>query len=91
MASNNNQQPGLIASHAEYIKAAAVETVGTVTGSEAWKQSGAEQKEQAINDMKAASEGRDPSASGWGKPEEVIGKVTGCEGMQQEGAASTKQ
>lgn len=66
------------------------ETVGTVTGSEAWKQSGAEQKEQAINDMKAASEGRDSSTSGWGKPEEVIGKVTGCEGMQQEGAASTK-
>ncbi|KAJ9647954.1 hypothetical protein H2201_001321 [Coniosporium apollinis] len=90
MASNNNQQPGLVAAHAEYVKAAAVEAVGTATGSEAWKQSGAEQKEQAINDMKAASEGRDPATSGWGKPEEVIGKVTGCEGMQQEGAASTK-
>ncbi len=41
--------------------------------------------------MKAANEGRDPAASGWGKAEEVAGKVTGCEGMQQEGAASKKE
>jgi len=39
--------------------------------------------------MKAASEGRD-ATQGYGKVEEVAGKVTGCEGMQEEGAASKK-
>lgn len=37
--------------------------------------------------MKKAGEQRDPS-QGYGKVEEVAGKITGCEGMQQEGAAS---
>lgn len=37
--------------------------------------------------MKQASAQRDTS-QGYGKAEEIAGKVTGCEGMQQEGAAS---
>jgi uncharacterized protein YjbJ (UPF0337 family) len=40
--------------------------------------------------MKAAGEGRDPASSGYGKVEEIAGKVAGCEGMEKEGAASTK-
>lgn len=35
--------------------------------------------------MKAASANRDAN-SGYGKIEEVAGKVTGCEGMGKEGA-----
>lgn len=37
--------------------------------------------------MKKAGEQRDTS-QGYGKVEELAGKVTGCEGMQKEGAAS---
>ena len=41
--------------------------------------------------MKSASEGRDPSKDGYGKAEELAGKVAGCEGMEKEGAASAKK
>jgi hypothetical protein len=37
--------------------------------------------------MKAASSGRDPATSGYGKVEEIAGKVVGCEGMEKEGAS----
>lgn len=61
--------------------------MGSITGNKEWKESGHQQKEEAIENMKAASEGRD-AASGYGKVEELAGKVTGCEGMEKEGAAS---
>jgi uncharacterized protein YjbJ (UPF0337 family) len=38
--------------------------------------------------MKAASANRDPATDGYGKAEEIAGKLTGCEGMAQEGAES---
>jgi uncharacterized protein YjbJ (UPF0337 family) len=41
--------------------------------------------------MKAAGESRDPATQGYGRTEELVGKVTGCEGMQNEGSASKKQ
>jgi hypothetical protein len=43
--------------------------------------------------MKAAGEARkqDPAAHGYGKPEEIAGRLAGCEGMEEEGAASKKQ
>lgn len=108
MSSNQNrsQEPGLIASHAEYIKGAAVvrptihpspsshiltidqEAVGTVTGSQEWKHSGEQQKQHAIDDMKHASEHRDPNKDGFGKSEEIAGRLTGCEGMKKEGVES---
>ncbi|KAK5018208.1 hypothetical protein BJ546DRAFT_844859 [Cryomyces antarcticus] len=88
MASNNNQQPGLIASHVEYIKGAAVGAIGAATGSEAWKQSGEEEKQHGISAMKAASQNRDPATQGYGKVEELAGRMTGCEGMEKEGAES---
>lgn len=37
--------------------------------------------------MQRAGENRDTS-QGYGKAEEMAGKLTGCEGMQKEGAAS---
>ncbi|KAK0643699.1 hypothetical protein B0T16DRAFT_187931 [Cercophora newfieldiana] len=97
MSSNNSQtpssnttpqQPGLMASHAEYIKGAAETTIGNLTGSHAWTTSGEQDKAHAKAAMKAATENRDPAASGYGKAEELAGKLTGCEGMRQEGAAS---
>ena len=90
-SSNQNtkaQQPGLMASHAEYIKGAAESTIGSMTGSHAWTTSGEQDKAHAKAAMKAATENRDPAASGYGKAEELAGKLTGCEGMRQEGAAS---
>lgn len=52
---------------------------------------GASEKTDAINGMKAASANRDPNESGMGKVEEVAGKAVGCEGMENEGAASKKE
>lgn len=67
------------------------EAVGSVTGSEAWSQSGSQQKAEAVDAMKAAGDARDPERSGFGHIEETAGKLTGCEGMKEEGAASKKQ
>lgn len=59
-------------------------------GSAAWTESGAQQKQAGIDEMKAAGEqrDRDNAQHGMGKPEELLGKVTGCEGMEKEGASS---
>ena len=40
--------------------------------------------------MKAAGENRD-SSQGFGKAEEIAGKVAGCEGMEREGKESKTQ
>jgi len=88
--SSDQSKPGLVASHAQYVKGQAVDAVGSITGSTEWKESGHQQKQDAIENMKAANEGRDPASSGYGKVEEIAGKVAGCEGMEKEGAASTK-
>jgi len=85
---NQQQQPGLMASHAEYIKGAAESTIGSALGSHAWTTSGEQDKAHARAAMQQAAEQRDPAKSGYGKAEEMAGKLTGCEGMQKEGAAS---
>jgi len=43
--------------------------------------------------MKAAGEKReqDPMNHGYGKPEQIAGKLAGCEGMEKEGGASAGQ
>lgn len=41
--------------------------------------------------MKEAGEKRDASTQGYGKAEELAGKLAGCEGMKQEGAESIKK
>ncbi|KAF9740470.1 hypothetical protein PMIN06_007649 [Paraphaeosphaeria minitans] len=84
---SNQQQPGLVASHAQYVKGAAEEMVGQVTGLPNWKSSGQEDKTAAVDAMKKASENRDPS-QGMGGIEEKAGNLVGCEGMQKEGADS---
>ncbi|KAH5764037.1 hypothetical protein HBI16_162590 [Parastagonospora nodorum] len=90
-APNQNQQPGLVASHAQYVKGAAEETIGNVTGNEAWKASGTQDKSQAVDAMKAASANRYPNAQGFGGIEEKAGNLVGCEGMQKEGVESKKE
>lgn len=62
--------------------------MGSVTGSEEWAKSGENDKQAGIDAMKAASENRDSSQSGFGKVEEMAGKAVGCEGMENEGAES---
>jgi len=64
------------------------ETIGNVTGADAWKASGVQDKEQAIGDMKKAGEARNSSQQGYGGVEEKVGSLVGCEGMQKEGAES---
>jgi uncharacterized protein YjbJ (UPF0337 family) len=41
--------------------------------------------------MKTASANRDPATDGYGKVEEIAGRVTGCEGMEKEGAESSER
>ena len=67
------------------------ETIGAVTGSEEWKQSGQADKQAAVDGMKAASANRDPQQSGFGKVEETAGRMVGCEGMENEGAQSKQE
>lgn len=62
--------------------------MGAVTGSEAWKDSAEKDKKQGVDDMKTASQNREPATDGYGKAEEVLGKAVNCEGMESEGAAS---
>ncbi|ORY70139.1 uncharacterized protein BCR38DRAFT_333990 [Pseudomassariella vexata] len=87
---NTNQQPGLVSSHAEYVKGTAEATIGSITGSHAWQSSGEQSKAHAVDAMKVASAARDPETQGYGKVEEVAGKLTGCEGMLKEGQDSKK-
>lgn len=63
-------------------------TIGSLTGSDAWRASGEHDKRQARASLQAAVEGRDPAKTGYGRAEEIAGKLTGCEGMKHEGAAS---
>ncbi|KAK3725028.1 hypothetical protein LTR37_000538 [Vermiconidia calcicola] len=88
---SDQNKPGLVQTHANYAAAYAKETIGSVTGSEDWKSSGQADKQEAIDGMKAASQGRDPQTNGYGKAEEMAGKAVGCEGMEDEGAHSKKQ
>ena len=61
-----------------------------MTGSQAWQASGAQDKEQAVDAMKAAGQQRD-SSKGFGGIEEKAGNLVGCEGMQKEGAETKKE
>lgn len=64
--------------------------IGSVTGSQAWQSSATQDKDAGIDAMKQASANRDPAQSGFGKTEEMAGKLMNCEGMEKEGAESKK-
>lgn len=72
------------------------EAIGSVTGSEAWQKSGQQDKQGAVDEMRAASsdrkeaqEQRASEGGSWvakeGAVEAAAGKLSGCGGMQQEG------
>jgi len=91
-SSNTPQnQPGMVAAHAEFLKGAAESTIGNLTGSHAWTSTGEQDKAHAKASLQAASQNRDPARDGYGKVEEMAGKLMGCEGMRQEGAASAQK
>jgi len=78
----------MISGHAQYAKGYAEETIGNVTGSKEWQESGKKDISEAISEMKAASQqnSSEPTGTGvGGKIEEMAGKVAGCEGMEKEG------
>ncbi|KAK0119477.1 hypothetical protein ONS95_010924 [Cadophora gregata] len=88
-SNNNNNQASMLAGHAQYAKGYVEETVGNLTGSKEWQESGKKDAEAGIGEMKAANQNRtsEPAASGiGGRVEELAGKATGCEGMEKEGA-----
>ncbi|KAF2661402.1 hypothetical protein K491DRAFT_687542 [Lophiostoma macrostomum CBS 122681] len=88
---SQSQGPGLVASHAQYVKGAAEETIGNLTGAQGWTNSGAQDKQDAVDAMKSASANRDASQKGFGGVEEKAGNLVGCEGMVKEGAESRKE
>ncbi|PHH65083.1 hypothetical protein CDD81_3481 [Ophiocordyceps australis] len=85
---NNSEQPGLVAGHVQYAKGAAETVIGDVTGSEAWKTSGQQDKAAGLSTMQQAEDKRDGATQGYGRMEELAGKAVGCDGMKKEGAAS---
>ncbi|EFY88272.1 hypothetical protein MAC_05745 [Metarhizium acridum CQMa 102] len=88
MAEDTPQQPSLVQGHVKYVKGVAEAAVGDMTGSHPWKSSGEQDKAAGMSAMKEAGEKRDAS-QGYGKPEELVGKLTGCEGMKKEGSKSS--
>jgi len=62
-----------------------------LTSSHAWSSSGEQDKASGRAELKAAAEGRDASKQGYGKMEELAGRVVGCDGMKKEGELSAKK
>lgn len=52
MASNTNTNPSMISGHATYAKGYAEETIGNVTGSKEWQESGKKDSQAGIDEMK---------------------------------------
>ncbi|CAF1371207.1 unnamed protein product, partial [Rotaria sordida] len=53
----DNNKSSLLGGHAQYVKGAVEETIGNVTGSQAWKDSGVHDKQEAAEKMRAANQG----------------------------------
>ncbi|KAL8671765.1 MAG: hypothetical protein Q9168_003736 [Polycauliona sp. 1 TL-2023] len=91
MASNNNstENPSMLHGHAGYVAGAAKEAIGTYVSSDpSWKSAGAETKDAAVAEMRAAkeqSQGEPGKSDTVGKVEEKLGSAVGCEGMVGEG------
>ncbi|CAF1440110.1 unnamed protein product, partial [Rotaria sordida] len=79
MADKSNAS--LLGGHAQYVKGAAETAIGNVTGSQAWKDSGAHDKQEAAEKMRAANERTCECPVISGNAEKKIGHMVGCEGM----------
>ncbi|ELR24013.1 uncharacterized protein ACA1_144040 [Acanthamoeba castellanii str. Neff] len=83
--SNTSNEPSMLSGHVQYVKGAAEEVIGNMTGSEDWKRSGLADKEAARAEMRAANEGpKDPGLVP-GQIESTLGRAVGCEGMIENG------
>lgn len=89
MTDNNNAS--LIGGHAQYVKGAVEETIGNVTGSQTWKDSGVHDKQEAMDKMRAANQGPTDNSLISGSTEKKIGNIVGCQGMVQNGQEKDKQ
>ncbi|UJR23374.1 hypothetical protein I4U23_026383 [Adineta vaga] len=89
MADNNNAS--LIGGHAQYAKGVVEETIGNITGSQAWTESGVHDKQEAVDKMKAANHGPSDSSMISGSTEKKIGQAVGCEGMVHNGEEKEKK
>ncbi|PVH69667.1 hypothetical protein DL98DRAFT_564366 [Cadophora sp. DSE1049] len=72
---SNDNQASMLGGHAQYAKGYVEETVGNLTGSKEWQESGKKDAEAGIGEMKRNG----------GRVEELAGKAAGCEGMEKEG------
>ena len=79
MTDNNNAS--LIGEHAQYAKGAVEEVIGSVTGSQAWKGSGAQDKQEATEKMRASNQETNYNSLISGTAEKKVGSVVGCPGM----------
>jgi uncharacterized protein YjbJ (UPF0337 family) len=52
MASNTDKSASMLSGHAQYTKGYVEETVGNVTGSEAWQKSGQQDAKAGIDEMR---------------------------------------
>jgi uncharacterized protein YjbJ (UPF0337 family) len=91
MSNTTSNEPSMLAGHVQYVKGAAEEVIGNVTGSEDWKRSGHDDKEAALAEMRAANQGG-PKDAGVvpGKVESTLGKAIGCDGMVENGEAKQR-
>jgi len=86
--SSDETPASMLSGHAQYAKGYVVETIGNVTGSKEWQESGKSDAQAGIDEMKTANQQNtsEPAASGiGGRVEELAGKAAGCEGMESEG------
>ncbi|CAF0985907.1 unnamed protein product [Rotaria sordida] len=79
MADKSNAS--VLGGHAQYVKGAAETAIGNVTGSQAWKDSGAHDKQEATEKMRAANQGTSECPVISDTTEKKIGNMVGCEGM----------
>lgn len=89
MSSNNNAS--LIGGHAQYAKGAVEEAIGNVTGSQNWKDSGAHDKQEATEKMRAANQGPNDNSLISGNTEKKIGNAVGCQGMVNNGEEKSRR
>jgi len=90
MASGGSGNPdaSLVGGHAKFVKGYVEESVGGITGSKEWQESGKKLSSEGVEEMKAANANNksEPVASGvGGRIEQMAGSATGCTGMEEEG------
>ncbi|KAI5845223.1 hypothetical protein DFP73DRAFT_47761 [Morchella snyderi] len=97
---SRGENPSQLSGHLQYVKGAASEMIGNTLDSASWKDSGRQDKEAAIGQMRAAKQQDDnemdysarkaSSLSTEGKLQNAAGGFMGCGGMQERGSDKEK-